>query len=704
MSATSKVNSLVGLAKDAAVAVGVGLRAGIIPTTPFPRPDYSLRLLAGIDVVGPVAAAVAANAAFTPNKIGFIDEHGSLTFKEMNDQANALARGWAAKGLKAGDSIGSLSRNHRGLVLTMVAAGKIGVKVLLLNTGFAAPQLVDVMKREGGKAIAFDSEFAGIIEKLPEDVFRTLVWEGGEDPAATKGLPTIEEVSAGQSRENLPNPGKLGGFTLLTSGTTGTPKGAPRGKVNPIGSAQFLHRVPLRGGQRFLATAPLFHGTGLSQFILALVLRHTVILQRKFQPEQTLQLIEKYKAQVLVVVPTMLQRIIDLPKETLDKYDVRSIKVIFAAGSALSPDLSTRIMDHFGDTLYNLYGSTEVAVATVAQPWEMRAAPGTAGRPPVGVKLALLDENGKRITEPFKEGRIFVRSMLSFNGYTDGRNKEIIDGLMSSGDMGHFDDLGLLYVDGRDDDMIVSGGENVFPQEVEHLLTEHPDVFEVCVIGVDDDEFGKRLKAYVAKSPDSDLSQDDVQSYVKAHLARYKVPKEVMFVDKLPRNETGKVLRRVLLEEHKAAVTSAKAAPVAKETPAVKEAPAAPVAKEAPAAPSAPAAPAAKEAPAAPAVKEAPAAPAAKEAPAAPAVKEASAAKEAPKPKAPAPKPAAPKPSAAKAPAAKQEPAVKPKAAAPEAEAPQAQPPAKEEPPAKQEVAADGAMATQHASSSSQQG
>ncbi|WP_245535341.1 AMP-binding protein [Segniliparus rotundus] len=560
MSATSKVRSLIDLAKDVAVAAAVGVRAGMIPLLPVPRPDYALRLVKGIDTVGPVAAAVVANAAFTPDKTALIDEHGSLTWKEVNEQANALARGWAAQGLKAGDSIGSISRNHRGLVLTMVAAGKIGVKVLLLNTGFAAPQLIDVMAREGAKAIAFDSEFAGIIHRLPPEVLRTLVWEGGEDPAATAGLPTAESVSAGHSRENLPKPECLGGFTLLTSGTTGTPKGAPRGKVNPIGSAQFLHRVPLRGGQRFLATAPLFHGTGLSQFILALVLRHTVILQRRFNPEQTLQLIERHKAQVLVVVPTMLQRIIDLPKETLDKYDVSSIQVVFAAGSALSPDLSTRIMDHFGDTLYNLYGSTEVAVATVAQPWEMRAAPGTAGRPPVGVKLALLDEHGKRITEPFKEGRIFVRSMLSFNGYTDGRNKEIIDGLMSSGDVGHFDDLGLLYVDGRDDDMIVSGGENVFPQEVEHLLTEHPEVFEVCVIGVDDDEFGKRLKAYVAKAEGSGLDAEGVQAHVKAHLARYKVPKEVVFVDKLPRNETGKVLRRMLLDEHNKAVSCAKEA------------------------------------------------------------------------------------------------------------------------------------------------
>lgn len=558
MSATSKVRSLVDLAKDAAVAVGVALRAGVLPVTPLPRLDHALRLLVGIDTVGPVAAAVTANAAFAPKRVGFIDERGPITWGEINAQANVLARGWAAQGLKAGDSIGSLSRNHRGLVLTLVAAGKIGVKVLLLNTGFAAPQLVDVMRREGAKAIAFDSEFASIIEKLPPDVFRTLVWDEGG--AGTEGLPTVESVGAGQSRDNLPKPGHLGGFTLLTSGTTGAPKGAPRGKVNPISSAQFLHRVPLRGGQRFLAAAPIFHGTGLSQFILALVLRQTIVLQRRFNPEQTLQLIEQHKAEVLVVVPTMLQRIIDLPKETLDRYDVRSIKIIFASGSALSPDLSTRIMDHFGDTLYNLYGSTEVAVATVAQPWEMRASPGTSGRPPVGVKLALLDENGKAITEPFKEGRIFVRSLLSFNGYTDGRTKEIVDGLMSSGDMGHFDDLGLLYVDGRDDDMIVSGGENVFPQEVEHLLTEHPEVFEVCVIGVDDDEFGKRLKAYVAKAADSDLAEGGVRDYVKAHLARYKVPKEVVFVDKLPRNETGKVLRRVLLDEHNKAAAEAKEA------------------------------------------------------------------------------------------------------------------------------------------------
>jgi fatty-acyl-CoA synthase len=196
--------------------------------------------------------------------------------------------------------------------------------------------------------------------------------------------------------------------------------------------------------------------------------------------------------------------------------------------------------------LYNLYGSTEVAVAAVATPDELHRAPGTVGRPPVGCRVAIYDENRRKVNEPGKVGTVFVSSGLSFSGYTDGDNKEIVDGLLSSGDTGHFDETGLWFIDGRDDDMIVSGGENVFPLEVENLLADHPDIVEASVVGVDDADFGKRLAAYVVGRPESALDADAVKSHVRAHLARHKIPRDVVFVKQLPRNETGKVLRRQL--------------------------------------------------------------------------------------------------------------------------------------------------------------
>jgi fatty-acyl-CoA synthase len=282
---------------------------------------------------------------------------------------------------------------------------------------------------------------------------------------------------------------------------------------------------------------------------LGLALVNRVILTRRFDAEATLASIAEHRVGALILVPTMLQRILDLPPRTIRAYDVSSLRVLFAAGSALSPDLCRRTSETFGDVLYNLYGSTEVAAAAIATPLELRAAPGTVGRPPVGCTLVVYDDDRCRISEPGRIGTLFVSSGLSFQGYTDGGQKEIVDGLLSTGDTGHFDDDGLWFVDGRDDDMIVSGGENVFPLEVENLLSDHPHVVEAAVIGVEDVEFGKRLRAFVVGVADNQLGARDVQDFVRAHLARHEVPRDVFFVDALPRNETGKVLKGQLARD-----------------------------------------------------------------------------------------------------------------------------------------------------------
>jgi fatty-acyl-CoA synthase len=269
------------------------------------------------------------------------------------------------------------------------------------------------------------------------------------------------------------------------------------------------------------------------------------VLRRKFDPEETIRAIATHRASALAVVPVMLQRILELGPETIARYDTSCLKVIAASGSALPGELATRVMDTFGDVLYNLYGSTEVAWATIATPEDLRAAPGTAGRAPFGTVVKLLDGDGHE-APPGDGGRIFVANAMVFEGYTGGGNKEIVDGLMSTGDVGHFDAGGRLFVDGRDDEMIVSGGENVFPREVEDLLADHGEIEEVAVIGVDDSEFGQRLKAFVVPRNGTELSAEQVQSYVKQNLARYKVPRDVVFIDQLPRNATGKILKREL--------------------------------------------------------------------------------------------------------------------------------------------------------------
>ncbi|MBF6123915.1 acyl-CoA synthetase [Nocardia brasiliensis] len=512
------------------------------------RLDQAVRSAINVTKLGPFAGVAMHAAQTRPNAGAIVDEAGELTFGELNEQSNALARGLATQGVRPGDVVAVLARDHRGMVLSLLAAGKLGVRTVLMNTGFAKPQFADVAKREKVKAVLHDSEFLDLMSAIPAEIPRILTWVDAKDNA-DPAIPTIASLIAGESTAPLPAPAKPGGMVILTSGTTGTPKGAPRDRVSPFASAQFVDRVPLPHNGTMIMAAPIFHGTGLSQFTLGVALGNRVVFQqRRFDPELTLKNIVKYRADSLVVVPTMLQRILDLDEEVLAKYDPRTIKVIFAAGSAIAPDVVTRTLDYFGDTLYNLYGSTECAVMTVATPEDLRKAPTTAGKAPVGIKIVLLDENRKPITKPNVTGTIFVDNGFAFTGYTDGRTKEVVDGMMSSGDVGHFDADGLLYIDGRDDDMIVSGGENVFPLEVENLIAGREDIFEAAVVGVDDREFGKRLRAFVVPGPDSKRDAQEIKDFVKANLARYKVPREVIFLDELPRNATGKLLRKPLIE------------------------------------------------------------------------------------------------------------------------------------------------------------
>jgi fatty-acyl-CoA synthase len=294
-----------------------------------------------------------------------------------------------------------------------------------------------------------------------------------------------------------------------------------------------------------MIAAPLFHSWGFFHFVMSLPTASTMVLRRRFDEEETLRAVQDYRAEVLAVVPVMLQRILRLPEETLGAYDLSSLRVTSASGSALPGELAIEWMDHFGDNVYNLYGSTEVAYATVATPEDLRAAPGTAGRAPRGTVVRLYDEAGRQV--PTGEvGRIFVGNEMRMEGYTGGGNKEAIEGLLSSGDVGHFDPDGRLFVDGRDDEMIVSGGENVFPREVEDLLADLAGIAEVAVIGVEDDKFGQRLKAFVVLEQGASLSEADLGAHVKANLASFKTPREVEFLDELPRNATGKVLKREL--------------------------------------------------------------------------------------------------------------------------------------------------------------
>lgn len=506
------------------------------------RPDRTIRSLITMAKAGATPAAAIRIASIKYSERTFIiDELGSLSFGEVHRRSNALARGLAGLGIGEGDGVGIMCRNHRGFVETTLALSKLGATGLFLNTMFSGPQLADVIEREGAKAVVCDEEFESLLEGVPGSVGRVVAF-GGEGSDG----PTLESLIASGDPGDLDWPEGESRFIILTSGTTGAPKGAQRSATNRLsGIAGLFSRIPHREGQVVVMASPLFHSWGLVNMIMSVSLGATLILDRRFDPAVTMRRIDQYSADVLVAVPVMLQRILDLPLDVSADFRAGNLKIVTLSGSALPGGQATAWMDRYGDNIYNLYGSTEVAFATIATPEDLRSDPATCGRPPRGTSIRLLDELGEEVASG-ETGRVFVNNGMTFEGYTGGGNKEIRDGYVSSGDVGHFDDRGLFFVDGRDDEMIVSGGENVFPAEVEDLIASHSEVVETAVIGVDDETFGQVLWAYVVLREPEALSEQDVTEFVKSNLAAFKTPKKVEFMLELPRNATGKILKRAL--------------------------------------------------------------------------------------------------------------------------------------------------------------
>ncbi len=508
------------------------------------RPDKYLNMARVIRAQGTHATSGFALAAVRdPHGIGLIDERGTLTWAEIQQRAAALGAGLEAVHGGPVESVAILARNHRGFVDALLASTRIGAHALLLNTGFSGHQLADVMEREGARVIVFDEEFAGVVAEARArvgDVIEIRAWTDAEvETLTTDSLITAHRDSPAPL---APRPGRV---VLLTSGTTGTPKGANRSGGGPDELAGMLEAIPLRGGEVTVVAAPMFHAWGFGQLVIAATMTCTVVMRRRFDPEATLALVEEHRATGLSVVPVMLERIMDLPGTVLDRYSLSTLRFVSASGSRMRPDSVIAFMDRFGDVVHNSYNATEAGQISVAGPSDLRQAPDTAGRAVRGTLVRIVDDEGHAL-EPGDVGRIVVRGSSPFDGYTSGPDKEFVEDFMVTGDVGRLDASGLLFVVGRDDDMIVSGGENVYPIEVEKVLGAHESVREVVVVGVADDAFGQRLVAYVVAR--HAVEADALKTFVRTQLAGYKVPRDIAFLEALPRNASGKVMVRDLPE------------------------------------------------------------------------------------------------------------------------------------------------------------
>jgi acyl-CoA synthetase (AMP-forming)/AMP-acid ligase II/uncharacterized protein YndB with AHSA1/START domain len=525
-------------AHSSMAVAGTLVRAGVLKPG---RPDKVIRQFNALAKWGmTIAGGYRANAVRHPDQLAVIDERRALTFAELDRRTTKLANALAELGVRQGRRVALMCRNHAGFVESVVACGKLGADVMLLNTGLSADQVNAVITAHRPAVLLGDDEFAPLFYSLPTSLPWVSTW------STQPGETSIHTLIDKSTSRPLKPPALAGKVIVLTSGTTGTPKGAKRPNPRGLGTAAaLLSRIPLRAGERTLVAAPLFHTWGLAALQLGMVLHATLVLQRRFDPLAALRMIEQERCTSTFAVPIMLQRILDLPQHTRDQHRTSSLRVVASSGSALPGRFVTAFLDTFGDVLYNLYGSTEVSWASIADPADLRAAPTTAGRCPLGTRVGILDERGHPVP-PGVVGRICVGNDMLFEGYTNGTTNEVYDRMMVTGDVGYLDADGRLFVAGRDDDMIVSGGENVFPRPLEELLLTLPGVLDAAVVGVPDPEFGQRFAAYIAVRDDTRLSATAVRNYVHDHLPRFAVPRDVIFVDDLPRNATGKVVKRLL--------------------------------------------------------------------------------------------------------------------------------------------------------------
>src|SRR5246127_5909549 len=417
------------------------------------------------------------NARRHPDKAACIDEDGEFTCQELDEAAHALANGLIEMGVKGGDGVAILARNHRWFLIANYGVARVGGRIILLNSEFSGPQIKEVSEREGAKLIIYDDEYTKAVSKADPELgkLRALGTNPDSDEPSGSEDETLADPIERSSKEPAPKAPRHASILILTSGTTGTPKGANRSTpptLAPVGG--ILSHVPFKAGEVTSLPAPMFHALGYLHGTIAMFLGSTLVLRRKFKPPLVLEDIEKHKVTAMVVVPVMLSRILDALEKMDKKPDLSSLKIIFASGSALGADLAERSLRDLGPVVYNMYGSTEIAFATIAAPRHLQHNSSTAGPVVKGVRVKIFDENGKELPQG-EVGRIFVGTTFPFEGYTGGGKKQIIDGMLSSGDVGYFDEHGLLYISGRDDEMIVSGGENVFPAEVEDLITAHPE-------------------------------------------------------------------------------------------------------------------------------------------------------------------------------------------------------------------------------------
>ena len=514
------------------------------------------------------------HAENTPNRIALVAPHSlagatsrgperdppprdrAYSFFELNERIDALGAALARLGVRAGTPVLIVIKNRPEFMVAQTAAGRIGAATVTASYRSTAPELEYLVAHSGSKVIFFDADIAGTIRALqasPAALPTSNVIAVGGD---VEGFPSLEDLLASAPASAAEDKSEESAVVMYTSGTTGKPKGAVRQiQKNALALAlSFIGETPLEVGGTHLVVCPLYHATAFAFMGFTFLLGHTVVVLNEFRPELFLQAVERYRVTSTAVVPTMLHRLLELGPDVIRRYDTSSLQAIFSGGAPLSASLANEVLDVLGDKLFNFYGATETGIVTVAGPDDLRASPGTIGRPVPGVEIRLLDEQGREVAEG-EVGELYVRSGMLISGYhadPDATSQSMREGFFSVGDLARRDRRGCYLIEGRKRDMIISGGVNVYPAEVEAALDGHPGVLEAAVVGVPDREWGERVRAYVVKRQGADVNEDELKGFCRSRLAGPKVPRDIVFMDALPKNPTGKTLKRELRDKARA--------------------------------------------------------------------------------------------------------------------------------------------------------